>query len=273
MPRSLNRDIREHAIAATDWWGHKHTVLAYELFDAMNNKLFDADLPDPIIKWDNTGRLQLREGHYHVDKDGAALYGVFDLRQDLNVLEVVLGLCHNTAHLYLETYDSKVLRKISTNGWYHPIKFKNLMMNKFGIQVDKNGKPIKLTGEFWEMLMGMEWTGYQPAVNAAFVTEFDPPDNVVAFIDETETVDEDGTETNGATYQAAPTPKPKSKMLKWTCNCEVGAIRAAVVLYALCLKCQQPYKRDFWDQQWDNDYETLQKLYYGQVIFKGGATS
>ena len=272
MPRSLNSDIRDVQLAATDWRGHAKSVLAYELYNQIRGKLFSEAMPDFLVNWDDHGRLKLREGDYHVDRNGMALYGVFDLPEDLNTLEIALAVCHNATHLFLETHDAKMLRKMSDdkhNGstWYHPMKFKHQMLSRFGIEVDKNGRTVKLTGEFWEMLMGMEWTGYSVATQEAQDLQLDPPDDVVAIVKEdTEESDED-TDTHDVTFQASA--KPKSKMVKWICGCQVGAIRAAVVLYSVCLKCQQPYKSEMTlavNIKWHNDYKTLEKLY------KGGAS-
>ena len=291
MPKSLNRQIREAAMAATDWWGWGRTKSAYQLFDAINSKLFEGALPDPLIRWDNTGRLQIREGHYWVDRDGSALYGVFDLRDDLNALETALGVCHNTAHLYLESYDGHVKKTINTNGWYHPVKFRDIMLKRFGIVVNNTGAPVRLTGEFWETLMGMGWASTSTAMEDAKSMEFDAPEvQIPDPVEESEEGDpliellEIGpksvmvpVDTHPVTFQASSKPKAKSKMVKWTCGCEVGAIRAAVVLYSVCLKCQQPYQSEMTDvnSQWHNDYKTLQKLYAKTLMTfyeKGGAS-
>ena len=159
------------------------------------------------------------------------------------------------------------------------MKFRDIMLKRFGIVVNNTGAPVRLTGEFWETLMGMGWASTSTAMNDAEDMEFDTPEvQIPDPVEESEEGDpliellEIGpkVDTHPVTFQASSKPKAKSKMGKWTCGCEVGAIRAAVVQYSVCLKCQQPYQSEMTDvnSQWHNDYKTLQKLYHG----KGGAS-
>jgi hypothetical protein len=256
MPKGINRTIRQLAESQTNWRFHTQANLAYRLYDAMNARLFNGTLPDPLISFDETGRLK-KDGDYQWERDGLALYGRMDLRRDLSQLELAVAVIHNLEHLSQETFSK------NKKSWYHSAAFRKRMKG-FGIQTNTSGDTVSMDGTFYEMLLGLEMgadfnASVLPSLVelATFTEAAATPEQIAEGTVELET--SDAVEVPASLLQAdtlygVPTvllPKPKgtSKMKKWSCSCT--NIRAAVLVWAICLACAPIKVREFIDYEYE----------------------
>jgi hypothetical protein len=239
MPKGINRTIRQLAESQTNWRFHTQANLAYRLYDAMNARLFNGTLPDPLISFDETGRLK-KDGDYQWERDGLALYGRMDLRRDLSQLELAVAVIHNLEHLRQETFSK------NKKSWYHSAAFRKSMKG-FGIQTNTSGDTVSMDGTFYELLLGLEMGA---DFNASVLPEI--AEGTVE-LETSDAVEAPASLLQADTLYGVPTvllPKPKgtSKMKKWSCSCT--NIRAAVLVSAICLKCAPIEVRDFIDYEY-----------------------
>jgi len=233
MPKGINQTIRELADSQAGWRFHSQARLAYRLYDVMNAKLFDGKLPDPLVNFDETGRLK-KDGDYQWERDGLALYGRMNLRKDLTPLETVVAVLHNLSHLEAETYAK------SKKGWYHSTGFRKRMKD-FGVKTNKAGDTIGLDGTFYEMLKGLVMPELQVLVDdntlieEVLTTGADVPLEEIPYWPWS---NEEAEEIQVGVAAPQPKPKSQSKMKKWSCGCT--NIRAAVEVAAVCLGCLAP---------------------------------
>ena len=239
----LNKRIREHALAATDWRHHEVVTQAYATFDAVNSALFDGMLPDVLVSIDQTGRLK-REGTYYFAGDGMSLYYHIDLRPDLTNLGLVVAMIHNCLHLKQESEDTE-------KGWYHTTKWMKAM-KEFGILVSKknNGGTVGFNPQFKATAEAIDASAVLDEVETWTPDEggqtdwaFNPDDEVPDASDG----DDDDMEATETGHGAKPETevnfttgaKASTKMIRWACHCT--NVRVATTLVATCHVCQYPF--------------------------------
>ena len=141
--KSLNKQVQENQESNSEWRYNKQAMSANRMFLTINTHLFEGKLPDPVIGFNNSGRLK-KDGAYHWEGDGISLPHHIDLRQDLTEIETVVALIHNGNHMSMEIYHE-------SQYWYHSKPFRDTMQ-KFGIKTDKNGNTIGFYKAFGDTL-------------------------------------------------------------------------------------------------------------------------
>lgn len=238
----LNQQVRDHALASTDWRYNSIAVRLYGWFDTVNANLFEGLLPQPVIGFDRSGRIK-QDGAYYFEGDGISLYYHIDLREDLSLLEQFVALIHNAVHMEQEVTMEK-------GSWYHKIPFRKRMAS-FGIKVDEKGNTTGFAPKFKTLTAQVGTLGGDiDAMLKSFTptVEEDDPDMVFDPSDGPESggftvinLDEPAEpEYEQVTFNAKkPGSGTGSKMVKWSCACT--NIRAAVVLNVLCQKCGEQF--------------------------------
>jgi hypothetical protein len=211
--KSLNKQVQENQESNSEWRYNKQAMSANRVFATINANLFGGKLPDPVIGFNNSGRLQ-QDGAYHWEGDGISLPHHIDLRQDLSELETVVALIHNATHMSMEVYSE-------SKTWYHSKPFRDTMQ-KFGIKTKPNGDSLGFYKAFSETLEAIG--------RPDLATELLNPDTTEGLIgdvvvggDDTPVVDAQSVEVPTLesvvpmpTKQTAP---KANKMKKWTCGC------------------------------------------------------
>lgn len=130
----LNEQIREHAVASTDWRHNYKAAKAYQIFDKLNKRFFNGTLPHIVIGFDDTGRIKSPMGEYHWEGDGLSLQRHIDLAPSAAEDEVLLAIAilHNMVHASHETYSVK-------KTWYHSTEFQT-WMQAVGVKVKPTGE-------------------------------------------------------------------------------------------------------------------------------------
>jgi hypothetical protein len=233
--KSLNKQVQENQESNHEWRYNKQAMSANRVFATINANLFGGKLPDPVIGFNNSGRLK-KDGAYHWEGDGISLPHHIDLRQDLTELETVVAGIHNGTHMSMEIYHE-------SQYWYHSKPFRDTMQ-KFGIKTDKNGNTIGFYKAFGDTL--------EKIGRPDLATELFEPDDTEGLIgdvvvggDDTPVVDVHVNplltpSTLEVEELVVPMPTktaaPKvNKQKKWTCGCI--NVRCAVELDATCNKC------------------------------------
>ena len=232
--KSLNKQVQENQESNHEWRYNKQAMSANRVFATINANLFGGKLPDPVIGFNNSGRLK-KDGAYHWEGDGISLPHHIDLRQDLTELETVVAGIHNGTHMSMEIYHE-------SQYWYHSKPFLDTMQ-KFGIKTDKNGKTIGFYKAFGDTL--------EKIGRPDLATELFEPDDTEGLIgdvvvggDDTPVVDVHvAPPSTLEVVVPMPTKKaaPKvNKQKKWTCGCpNPPSIRCAVDISGQypCNKC------------------------------------
>lgn len=233
----LNEQIAEHARMAKNWRHQTKAERAYAIFGSINEKLFDGELPQPLIGFDDSGRLK-KQGEYYYEGDALSLKLHFDMRKDLKPLDTVVALLHNCVHLQQETYGTK-------KSWFHTVAFR-AQMASWGLECNKNGdvarirmaiftNTLKLIGQ--GELVDEILEGYEIA--EAEVTEVEAEGEPVAkVVGAPEVVQFVASKKadNGAKSQ-------KSSLKRWSCGCTNVWATVATVDYT-CNKCGQDVALD-----------------------------
>jgi hypothetical protein len=221
---TINKLIQENQEASTSWRYHEQSKSANRVFATINNALFNGELPDPIIGFNNSGRLK-KDGAYHWEGDGISLHHHIDLRQDLTDLETVVAEIHNSVHMKVEVYgESKT--------WYHPKEFRDTM-RKFGIKTADNGDTIGFLKAFGATL--------EKIGRPDLATEIIEPDQTEGLIgdvvvggDDTPVVDMPTLDAPAKPPAEKAAPKP-GKNGKWACDCT--KLVCNTELNAVCNNC------------------------------------
>jgi len=208
---TINKLIQNNQEASTSWRYHGQARSANRVFATINANLFKGELPEPVIGFNNSGRLK-KDGAYHWEGDGISLPHHIDLRQDLSDIETVVALIHNATHMSMEIYHE-------SQYWYHSKEFRDTM-KKFGISTLDNGDTkgfLKAFGATLEKLGRPD-----------LATEIIEPDQTEGLIgdvvvggDDTPVVDMptlDAPAKPEATATKKAAPKP-GKNGKWKCEC------------------------------------------------------
>ncbi len=230
----LNEQIAEHARMAKGWRHQSKADNAYALFEHINTSLFDGMLPQPVIGFDDAGRLK-KAGNYSFEGDGIGLKHHFDLRKDLTQLELVIGLIHNSVHLKQETYEEK-------QTWYHTTEFRDAMAI-FGLVCNDSGDVDTIILSKFEETLKMIGAGeLTDELHTYEVSE-------ATVVDDTPAVDESEVTITEGPKPTATVKAPKqngnkgtSKMKKWSCACT--NIRAATLVTASCTECGEDFTQE-----------------------------
>jgi stalled ribosome alternative rescue factor ArfA len=143
----LNSQIREQAVASVSWRHNLRAQYAYQLFDVMNDKLFENKLPQLLIGFIDVelGHIK-QDGLYYFMGDGLSLTGHIDLRDDLTPLGTAVALLHNMVHAEQETFKP-------TKSWYHKQGFRDRMKG-FGVLTAPDGSTKEVTEVFGQLITG-----------------------------------------------------------------------------------------------------------------------
>lgn len=181
----LNSQIREQAIASVDWRHNLRAQYAYQLFDVMNDKLFENKLPQLLIGyWDTEGSpghiivnpYGKQDGLYYFTGDGLGLTGHIDLRDDLTPLGTAVALLHNMVHAEQEAFKP-------AKSWYHKQGFRDRMKG-FGVLTAPDGSTKEVTEVFGQLITGTlalpeAALANEPMELAAHITENGETETVV----------------------------------------------------------------------------------------------
>jgi hypothetical protein len=242
----LNEQIQDHARRSKGWRHRDQAAYAYDIFAQINNNLFEGTLPAPLIGFDNSGRLK-KAGDYSYDGDDLALKYHFQLRNDLDSIELVAALLHNAVHLRTEVYKGSAT-------WYHSVEFK-VEMSKFGLKVGSNGDVYEIDlaafgGTLESIGQGQLTSGLleDVAVTEAELTPDEVPDETAPVL--------------VGSILGSKKKATKTKMRKWSCGCTnvrhatnmdahgkweasnmtLAELKDVTVLAATCNKCGQDFK-------------------------------
>jgi predicted SprT family Zn-dependent metalloprotease len=229
--KSLNGQIRQQAENSVDWRHNKRAKIAYEIFDALNVHEFDSSLAEPVIGFDDAGRVQSRWGRYTFDGDEVSLYSHFDIPIETaeHVGSLTIAVIHNMYHQHLETQGN--------SSWYHDKNWRAAMA-AIGITCKANGDVESLdTAKINALPYGNNILAWA----AGGIDNSTPSLTTSHAAQIAQTAPETGLPTiTGTAVVAAPSaPKGKSKMKKWSCSCSPKPVnvRCAVQLNATCNVC------------------------------------
>ena len=215
----INQSIKENARASSQWRHQQRADHAYAIFEVVNEKLFNNELPDPVIGFDD--RLK-KTGEYYFQGDSISLHHHFDIRTDLNGLEVFIAILHNCVHSYQNSYKTKA-------EWYHSKAFREELA-EYGIDADDNGNTISIDPNKLENVLDRIGLSHL----ASDIVD----------------IDLDETEITGAAVHVTPKikvavqgNKGTSKMKKWSCACNPPTnVRCATNLTAYCTECDTDFE-------------------------------
>ena len=216
----INKAIKENARTTKGWKHRDKADFAYSVYEAVNERLYDSNLPDVIIGFDN--RLK-KQGEYYFEGDSISLKHHFDIRDDLTKIETIIAVIHNVVHCNQDVHKPK-------GQWYHTANFKKEIA-QWGIGVDKAGDAVDLDIDlFNDVLDKIGQSNYR-----ADVLDFDAVE-AVDFSLNPNTVDQ-----TTITKVKAPSTKTKksiTKQKKWSCACNPPTnVRCATNLQAHCDVC------------------------------------
>lgn len=218
----INKAIQRSARTSLDWKFRDKADLAYQIYDSVNEQLFDSNLTDIVIGFDN--RLK-KAGEYYFEGDNISLKHHFDIRDDLTNVELVIAVLHNATHCHQDVHKGKGV-------WWHTADFKH-MLGEWGIEVSDSGDAVAIDPDlFGEVLDKLGLTVYKPDM-----LDYDP---IEAVVDTT-----DSPEVMKITKVKAPGKKVAkgSKMKKWSCACETPTnVRCATNLKAYCTVCMADFE-------------------------------
>jgi hypothetical protein len=137
----LAEQIKDSALHSKDWRHHEEAEIAYKVYDALNVQLYQSELPQAVIGFDESGRIK-KDGHYHYEGDDVSLKHHIDLAKGLSPLAMVIALIHNMEHLRSEVYGSK-------SSWYHKTAWK-MTMGSHGLEANSKGDVTAITNIFME---------------------------------------------------------------------------------------------------------------------------
>jgi hypothetical protein len=226
---TINKLIQNNQEASTSWRYHGQARSANRVFATINANLFKGELPEPVIGFNNSGRLK-KDGAYHWEGDGISLPHHIDLRQDLSDIETVVALIHNATHMSMEVYHE-------SQYWYHSKEFRDTM-RKFGIKTADNGDTIGFLKAFGATL--------EKLGRPDLATEIIEPDQTEGLIgdvvvggDDTPVVDMPTLEAPAKPPAEKAAPKP-GKNGKWACDCT--KLVCNTELNAVCNNCGFQFK-------------------------------
>ena len=210
----LNAQVAEHARAAASWEHHDKADRAYAVMETVNDKLFDNQLPAPVIGFDGAGRLK-KAGDYYYEGDDISLRYHFNLRKDLTELETVIALLHNSVHANHEVYENKA-------SWYHKVAFRTAI-EAFGLTCSTHGDLESIDVGVFSGVLNTILQGHLVAEVATFEVIEAP-------------VTVDGPAPVQVAAPEVEKPPSKSKYIKFTCSCGDN-IRGMPYIEATCRKC------------------------------------
>jgi|TARA_Y100000310_G_C20489732_1_gene718592 predicted SprT family Zn-dependent metalloprotease len=216
----INKAVQEHARTSLDWKHQVKADKAYTLYGAVNDFLYQQNLPTVVIGFDD--RLK-KAGEYYFEGDNISLKHHFDMRTDLTKVETVIAVLHNAVHAYQDIHKPK-------GQWYHTKIFRD-EMNQWGVATDKNGDAVSI----------------DPVVFVETLTKIGA-DEIRSEIVDYEAVEADVTVTSTTEpiHLNVITPKSpsKGKQKKWSCACNPPVnVRCAVNLEAYCTKCMTDFEK------------------------------
>lgn len=227
MVGGINKQIKDHARASNEWKYQSKADKAYSVFETINERLFDKDLPDVIIGFDT--RLK-KAGEYYDEGDSISLKYHFDMHPDLTDFETVLACLHNAVHAHINTHQLK-------GKWYHSKLFRTEIA-EWGIECNDQGHAIALDPD----LITETLTKISQEHLVAEVLDFDPVEDVLPLQDDDPL----------AVLEPKKPQKVKveftakvggSKMKKWSCACNPPInVRCAVNLNAQCNNCLEEFE-------------------------------
>ena len=155
QPMGIAEQVRELAVASTGWRHNQQVALAYTIFDALNEKVFDNMLPQAVIGFDDTGRLK-RISKYHYEGDNLSIPHHIDLRIGISQEQMVVGLIMTIEQMKGEVYDKK-------SNWYFSQTWQKAMATH-GLVCTESGHVEKINPSFGKLLAAIE--GYGDATPA-----------------------------------------------------------------------------------------------------------
>lgn len=226
MVGGINKQIKDHARASNEWKYQQKADSAYSVFETINEKLFDKDLPDVVIGFDT--RLK-KSGEYYFQGDSVSLNYHFDMHPNLTEFETVLACLHNAIHARMDVHKDKAQ-------WYHSKLFRDEMA-EWGIECDDAGHAVALDPDKIEEVLhkiGQEHL-YAEILDFEPVQDVQPdPDDPLAVLEP---------EKSNKVKVNFMAKVPKSKMLKWSCACNPPVnVRCAVNLHAQCNVCFEEFE-------------------------------
>jgi hypothetical protein len=205
MPENINAQLREHALALTDWEQNGAAALFHEWAERFNLE-FKLDLPTPAIRIERIAHSHL--GAYRQARNGFGLAHEVTMNSrhlDRPLWQQLATLFHEELHAWQYLYN-----KPGENN-YHNVPFRR-KAGMFGLVIDERGRHLGiLPGRFTELL------------SAHGVDMSTLPEPVV----------------EGPAPMAARL-RGESKMRKYRCGCTT--VRCAVELAAQCLKCRMDFE-------------------------------
>ena len=219
----INQAIQKHARTSLDWKHQGKADKAYTIFGAINDFLYEQNLPTVIIGFDN--RLK-KAGEYYFEGDNISLKHHFDMRDDLTELETVISVLHNAVHAFQDVHKPK-------RQWYHPASF-GKEMAQWGLNVNKNGDIVSIDPDTFSEVLERIGRG---SIRSELL-DFEP----------VEATDITTTSPSAAEYVTkANITKAKAtvnKMKKWSCACNPPInVRCAVNLTAYCTECNADFEK------------------------------
>ena len=219
----INKAIKENARTTAEWKHREKADFAYSVYEAVNENLYDKQLPDVVIGFDN--RIK-KQGEYYFEGDNISLKHHFDIRDDITKLEVIIAVIHNAVHVRQDVYKPK-------GQWYHSTEF-STEISGWGIGVDKAGDAVDIDIDtFNNTLDKIGQSNYR-----SDVLDFDPVEAKDLSLNSTVT-------EPTITKVKAPGKKSKAinKMKKWSCACNPPTnVRCATNLQAHCDVCMADFE-------------------------------
>lgn len=208
---NINVAIMENEIETKDWEMNRLASELYWWVDFFNIAFFKSDpIPTPVLTFERTRVNNL--GYYRIG------FNDFAVKNQINInklyinkpkSDVLQTLIHEMVHSWEHIY---VPEKNRTKNWYHTKVFRSRLA-KIGILADERGSHTAIGDPFVFLLKkhSVEFANKKKKTGGMISI---PP---------------------------ITTPKGKSKLRKWTCNCQIARIGKAE-FHATCNICGNQFK-------------------------------
>ena len=228
QPMGLAEQIKDQAIASTDWRHHSSVSAAYHSYDLLNKNVYDEGLPQAIIGKDDSGRMQ-RMVKYHYEGDGVALPHHIDLKLGLSWEQTVVALLIAIEEMRSEVFDKK-------ENWYYSQDWQK-RMKKMGLVCSSSGHLEKINLPFRHVLAKfLNWTdsdekqkeGLKGFRDSFFIAQMATEESVAVSDDNDTDIISD---VNGDVL--SDTIKKPKKTKKYACDCEKGNPNGSTTFWAV----------------------------------------